>query len=329
MRQGEAMWVLSLALAAVASAAIFIGSSEAASDTGSIRCSNATSGWGSNVTCPAGSLGCVARKIGSPRNGFPWSCKMPAVSAGSPPGKYTVCSTGAPFPLSTGKKNVLIIGDSVSNGYFLEGTPGTNVPELLSDVALTQHAPFSPGSGGAGPTSHGMDCLEVYLQLANGQAAHYDVITFNFGLHDLGNTTADLATYSKQLSDIADRLVRTKSKLLYLMTTPMMPECCGGAALLPSSEGAPVPKCREGASATYRCDSVVVQLNAAAAKIMEARNIPTLDLHKTVTDICAPQPPHIYTNCSICRMEPCSYHYNPGGYAHISKPIATAVRQLL
>eukprot|EP01048_Picozoa_sp_COSAG05_P024914 COSAG05_NODE_6089_length_1023_cov_3.033550_1_plen_131_part_00 len=83
------------------------------------------------------------------------------------------------------------------------------------------------------------------------------------------------------------------------------------------------------ASATYRCDSVVVKLNAAAAKIMAARNIPTLDLHKTVTDICAPQPPHIYTNCSICRMEPCSYNYNPGGYAHISKPIATAVRKLL
>ena len=74
----------------------------------------------------------------------------------------------------------LIIGDSVSNGYFLEGTPGSNVPDLLSDVALTQHAPFSPGSGGAGPTSHGLACLEVYLQLATGAPAKYDAITFNF-----------------------------------------------------------------------------------------------------------------------------------------------------
>lgn len=294
-----------------------------------VRCSNATSGWGFNVSCPADSLGCLPRQIGSPRNGYPWSCKMPAISAGSPPGKFTVCSTGAPFPLSATKKNVLIIGDSVSNGYFMEGAPGTNVPDLLSDVALAQHAPFSPGSGGAGPTSHGLDCLEVYLQLATGEDAHYDVITFNFGLHDLGNTTADLATYTKQLSAIADRLARTKSKLLYLMTTPMMPECCAGAALLPSTEGAPAPKCKEGSSATYRCDSVVVRLNAAAAKIMATQNIPTLDLHKTVTNICAPQPPHIYANCSICRMEPCSYHYNPGGYAQISKPIAAAVRKLL
>ena len=54
-----------------------------------------------------------------------------------------------------------------------------------------------------------------------------------------------------------------------------------------------------------------------------------LDLHKTVTDICAPQPPHIYSNCSICRMEPCSYHYKPAGYDLISKPIAAAVRRVL
>jgi hypothetical protein len=36
-----------------------------------------------------------------------------------------------------------------AGGYA--GTPGTNVPDLLADVALSQHAPFSPGSGGAGP----------------------------------------------------------------------------------------------------------------------------------------------------------------------------------
>ena len=83
----------------------------------------------------------------------------------------------------------------------------------------------------------------------------------------MGNTSSDLATYTEQLSAIADRLLKTKAKLLYLMTTPMMPECCDGAALLPSSEGAPVPACKSGASATYRCDSVVVRLNAAAAQV--------------------------------------------------------------
>ena len=85
---------------------------------------------------------------------------------------------------------------------------------------------------------------------------------------------------------------------------------------------------------------------------MAARGIQTLDLHKTVTDVCAPQPPHLYVNCSICRMEPCScestqpfkvpcvvssrssltlasltVHYKPAGYDMIAKPIAHAFRQ--
>jgi hypothetical protein len=75
-------------------------------------------------------------------------------------------------------------------------------------------------------------------------------ISFNFGLHDLSNKTADVETYSKQLGAIADRLLKTKAKLLYLMTTPMMPNCCDGGPLIPSGEGAPVPKCKAGAAAT-------------------------------------------------------------------------------
>jgi|TARA_B110000208_G_scaffold131433_1_gene159299 hypothetical protein len=208
-----------------------------------IRCDAASNSsvWGHNVSCPGDALRCVARNISSPRNGFPWSCEVKSIAS---PTASTLCSTGAPFPLSTTKKNVLIIGDSVSNGYFMEGDSGTNVPDLLKDIALAQHAPFSPGSGGAGATSHGLDCLETYLQLATGDPAHYDAITFNFGLHDLGNKTSDVSTYVAQLSGIADRLVQTGSKLIYLATTPMMPECCNGAALLPSGEGAPVPKCK-------------------------------------------------------------------------------------
>jgi hypothetical protein len=227
-----------------------------------------------------------------------------------------------------------MIGDSVSNGYFQEADPKQNAPELLADVALTQHAPFSPGSGGAGPTSHGLDCLDVYLHTAAGELAHFDLITFNFGLHDLGNLTSDIATYEQQLTAITDRLLTSVSgnasaKLLYLMTTPMMPGCCGGGPLIPSSEGAPVPKCKAGATAVYPCDSVVQRLNVAAARIMATKQIATLDLHSVVTDICAPAAPHIYANCSMCRMEPCSFHYKPAGYDVIAKGIAGQVRAML
>jgi hypothetical protein len=114
------------------------------------------------------------------------------------------------------------------------------------------------------------------------------------------------------------------------MTTPMMPNCCDGGPLIPSGEGAPVPKCKKGAAAVYSCDSVVGRLNQAAQAIMDARHIATLDLHRVVTDVCAPRSaPHMYVNCSICCMEPCSFHYKPSGYEIIGKPIAAAFRKLL
>ena len=104
-----------------------------------IKCEQAGSGWGWNVTCPSQSLGCAARKIGSPRNGYPWSCVMPSVAS---PGKQTSCSTGAPFPLSTTKKNVLIIGDSVSNGARRQASspllpfwPPAGPPPVVAPVA--------------------------------------------------------------------------------------------------------------------------------------------------------------------------------------------------
>ena len=68
-----------------------------------------------------------------------------------------------------------MIGDSVSNGYFCEADDKKNVPELLNDTVIAQHAPFSPGSGGAGPTSHGVDCLDVYLHTASGEPARFNL----------------------------------------------------------------------------------------------------------------------------------------------------------
>ena len=76
-------------------------------------------GWGSNVSCPVTALGCSPRKIGSPRNGYPWSCVMPSIAS---PGRNTTCATGAPYPLSTTKKNVLIIGSQYPPKQFSHGS---------------------------------------------------------------------------------------------------------------------------------------------------------------------------------------------------------------
>jgi len=50
-----------------------------------------------------------------------------------------------------------------------------------------------------------------------------------------------------------------------------------------------------------------------------------LTFSKVVTDVCGP----VYTNCSICRVEPCSYHYNPAGETAQAKVLAQAIAGLL
>jgi hypothetical protein len=50
------------------------------------------------------------------------------------------------------------------------------------------------------------------------------VIVFNFGLHDLGNNSANYAAYEANLQNFTTRLKADtpKSKLLYVSTTPQM-----------------------------------------------------------------------------------------------------------
>ena len=57
-------------------------------------------------------------------------------------------------PSST-KKNVLIIGDSLSIGY----TPA--VAANLSDIALVQHAPWDSRDGGAEESAYMDQCLDA------------------------------------------------------------------------------------------------------------------------------------------------------------------------
>ena len=86
-----------------------------------------------------------------------------------------------------------------------------------------------------------------------------------------------------------------------------------------------MPKCKAGDTHVYPCDTVVQKLNNYASITAFAQGLPTVDLHKEVTDICGTR----YVNCSICRMEPCSYHYTPAGYTILAKKVASAMRNLL
>lgn len=188
---------------------------------------------------------------------------------------------------------MIAIGDSVSIGY----TP--QVATLLKASVFVQHSPWS-GGGGTDDVANGVNCQEEFLRTSMYEEQAWDLVSFNFGLHDLNNATAAEDMYAAHLTNFTDRLLRTGSKLVYVTTTPYMPDRFFG-------------------------NTVVEDLNTKAKAIMAARNIPVADLYTRVTDLCGA----IYKNCSICDNEfnnatgvYCGYHYTPAGWEYLAEYLA-------
>jgi acyl-CoA thioesterase-1 len=139
---------------------------------------------------------------------------------------------------------VLLIGDSISMGYTIP------VREALKGKANV-HRPAE----NCGPTSRGVERLESWL----GQGP-WDVIHFNFGLHDLrigdGKLQVSLDRYEQNLRTIVARLKRTGARLIWCSTTPV-----------PEKTNPP------------RRESDVIAYNDVARKVMEESGIPIDDLH--------------------------------------------------
>ena len=136
---------------------------------------------------------------------------------------------------------VLLIGDSVSRGY----TQPTRV--ALAGKANVHRAPAN-----CGPTASGLKNLDVWLG-----AGKWDVIHFNFGIHDRATPAAD---YVKRLEEIVTRLEKTGAKLIWASTTP-----------IPDNP------------AQKQTAQSVVEKNALAAEVMKKHVIPTDDLFGAMT----------------------------------------------
>ncbi len=122
-----------------------------------------------------------------------------------------------------GQPRVLILGDSISMGY----TP--LVKAILSDEAYVTRP-----RGNCQGTNHGVEQIEKWLALEGGK---WDVIHFNFGLHDLKRVQpnnkkknsndpkhprqAEPEIYRKQLQAIVKKLKATGAKLIFATTTPV------------------------------------------------------------------------------------------------------------
>ncbi|HUV63811.1 MAG TPA: SGNH/GDSL hydrolase family protein [Sedimentisphaerales bacterium] len=119
----------------------------------------------------------------------------------------------APLP------RVLIIGDSISIGYFKP------LQKLLEGKAIVEH-----NAGNAAHTANGLAKLDEWLG-----DTRWDVIHFNHGLHDLkyvdeqgkntpvekGKPQIPIEQYEKNLDELVTRLEKTGARLIFATTTPV------------------------------------------------------------------------------------------------------------
>lgn len=197
--------------------------------------------------------------------------------------------------------NVLILGDSISIGYTLP------VRKELSGKANVFRPVNEDGTKAENCQGTTLGVQEIDRWLA-GQK--WDVIQFNWGLHDLKhvrpengrNSTsfddpqqADAETYQKNLTELVAKLKATGAKLVFATTTPF-PDSPKGPARLPA-------------------DAKVY--NEIALEIMKANDIQVNDLYK----LCESRLDEL--------QHPKNVHFRKTGNTVLSKAVIETVLQTL
>jgi acyl-CoA thioesterase-1 len=152
----------------------------------------------------------------------------------------------APIADDPSLPRVLLVGDSISIGYTLP------VRTLLAGKANVHRIREN-----GGPTSNGIEKIGKWLE-----AGRWDVIHFNFGLHDLkrmenGAVQVSLEDYERNLRTIVERMKATGAVLIFASTTP-------------------VP---EGKVSPPRVPADVLKYNAVAVKVMKDSGVAVNDLY--------------------------------------------------
>jgi hypothetical protein len=189
---------------------------------------------------------------------------------------------------------VLLIGDSISIGYTLP------VRKLLAGKANVHRPPINCQS-----TLHGLKGLDNWLAIG-GKDKKWDVIHFNWGLHDLkymgpkgenlanpkDKTSRQLvspADYEKNLRQLVTRLKKTNARLIWRNTTPVPAGVRGRVA---------------GDSAKY---------NDIAAKVMKDEEVEIHDLYTFAKEHAA----------TIQRKA--DVHYTPAGSQKLAAEVVKAL----
>lgn len=199
------------------------------------------------------------------------------------------------FAFTTPSKKVLIIGDSISLGYF------PYVKKMLEGEVDVVHNP-----GNAQHTGTGLRMIDEWL----GDSS-YDVIVFNWGLWDLcyrhpestsvgqrdkinGTIAFTVDQYKTNIEQLVKRLKMTGAKLVFATTTFVPP----------------------GEAGRFEGDELIY--NEAAVAIMHANGVEVLDLHE-----------HSITIYQSYKMGEGDVHYTAEGYKELAKPVVSMIRKMI
>lgn len=212
-----------------------------------------------------------------------------------------------------GLPRVLLLGDSISIGYTLP------VREKLKGRANVQRAPEN-----CGDTARGLARLNAWLG-----KGHWDVIHFNFGLHDLkylddkgnyvapdkGKQVAPPAVYRQQLRALTLRLKATGAKLIFATTTPVPPGTVGRVA---------------GDEKTY---------NQVAREVMKELDVPVDNLCALVAEQQKKVPPRPASDKPMRPQRakprpgeiqrPFNVHFTPEGYDQLASLVVASIEKAL
>jgi acetyl esterase/lipase/lysophospholipase L1-like esterase len=201
----------------------------------------------------------------------------------------------APIEDDPSLPRVLLIGDSISIGYTLP------VRKLLAGKANVHRVPTN-----ARHTGIGLQMINEWL--GDGK---WDVIHFNWGLHDLCYRSTNPATpnrkdkangkldltfeeYQQNLSKLVDILKATDAKLIWASTTP-------------------VP---DGESGRFKGDEI--KYNKAARKIMKEKNVMINNLYARAM-----------RKLSEIQLPNGNVHFTPEGSEYLAQKVAASIRKAL
>ena len=177
---------------------------------------------------------------------------------------------------------VLLIGDSISIGY----TAATRA--LLKGKVNVHRIPTN-----GGPTTRGVQSIDQWLG-----KGRWDVIHFNWGLHDLKyigeKKQVSLEDYDRNLRSLVQRMKKTGAKLIWCSTTPV-----------PAGVKPP------------RKNAEVIEYNAVATKIMEENGIVTDDLYT-------------FADKQLDKIQqPNNVHFTPQGSRTLAKQVSKSIASAL